>query len=569
MSTEEPKSTWRRTTPSGHIERTSDGPLRAFVRMSIRNKDAVMAAVKAVAALTGPPFLRCSGSQQQDAEGVWLTWPAPAGRLSELTGLVPAWRREPARYFTLACDVVQCVRTAASELDHIYPLRFLLSPAQAFLHQAEGGGEQWTFLPLPVEGASFHDFATASEDASAWLAGDDLLRGAVTDRAYIIGAALYYCLVGDTFVSDLAPRPRVQRKLLNLAGNAKSAQLAFAAALPKSLAGNAESLSRFVMTLLTPSFGRPITPAQAVHEFERMQTELSAPRLAAAWQAEGATARALSILERFAHSAPKADVPWDLLARLREDAGDRTGAAAARRNIARSPQEEEASLVQDMRVAAALGVEGRAELERGVARLRSGLAGKAKRRLSDETFLYLVYVNTALLGNTDESLQLLKRDFAVSWHAILKAILMARLSASRSDWIEVGRCCRDARQGIGRLPDRGSRRGRYALAYVDLLDGLAHMGAVDAGQDSGYLIDAFEKLQAAWSGMQEFQGNELEPPILAAFARLAQTALAQPKLATLASGVRGFCLTVGIPANTTEARLAPPVPWIPERALFG
>src|SRR5262249_2092419 len=154
-----------------------------------------------------PPFLRCT-AMQQDSKGLVLTW-APADRRVTLSELALAWRQNPEVHLPEALETVWHLSRAMSALDHLPKARFIVSPAQLFLSRSAEGREQWSVLLLPVEGAGLRDFATASPDTIAWLSGDDFVRRGMFDHAYVLGAALYYCLIADLYPAHLSQNERL------------------------------------------------------------------------------------------------------------------------------------------------------------------------------------------------------------------------------------------------------------------------------------------------------------------------------------------------------------------------
>jgi hypothetical protein len=188
--------------------------------------------------------------------------------------------------------------------------------------------------------------------------------------------------------------------------------------------------------------------------------------------------------------------------------------------------------------------------------------------LSDQEFLYLVYVNGRWLSQTQESLDFLKREFPVSWHKIVCAMLVARLSADQCAWGNVLRSCRDCRRLIDKLPDKGSAIGRYANAYVDVLDAIAHIRAVEGGMSDAYLEDALVRFENAWSQLRQFEGDDLEPVIESWLVVLTRQAAARPTLDILRLGAEAFCQSLGMERARSEQDLTPPIPWFSEDRVF-
>src|SRR6185295_1086179 len=433
--------------------------------------------------------------------------------------------------------------------------------------------------PLPVEGAGLADFMRADEVFLTWLSAESLLHAAPTDRGYMLGASLYGSLVADLLPPAMGRSERARRRLLSQVSNPARAQSALAAALPKPLAPLASRLTDLVIGQLRPALGRSLTSTQAVSELDRITEELTAQNLADHWEREGKPGNALKILNALARTAPAPDVPWEAVERLRAWAGDVSGAAEATMKRARSPQEQTSIFIARVRELVGGGEPQRRELERLVAALRGAImAGSTKRfdwpadqagsPITDEQYLYLAYVNGRWLANTDEALQWLRRDFSLSWHKVLQSLLAARLSAERATWIEVLHYCRDSRQSITRMPNAGGKAGRYAEVYVNLLDGIAQICAVESqNYPREYLTDAFARLAEAWSQLHEAEGEDLEPAILCWLSWLAELAGSSANLNRLRLGVEAFYQSLGFEPRRGDS-VAPAIPWFDEKRLF-
>ncbi len=550
------------TTPTGRLTLRGDGSVRASVRISTQAPRAAVSAVQAVAALHDSPFLHSAGFQHE-SESLSLVWQSD-GQCVGLPSIVQKWRQSPSTSIPAALALAGIVCRAARDLERLGPQRFLLSPAQVFLLYDDAGHERWGIAPLPLEGATYADFASASPDLLAWSSGDQLLQNGAIDLAYLAGATLYYCLIGEIFPEDLSRSERIRRLLMYRGGNGGRARTVLSAALPKSLGGLAPRISDFIASLLVPAFGRMITPARAVLELELLESELTAPKLAAAWEGEGNLHFAVAILNSFKKWAPESAVPWRTLARLCAQTGDVAGAKEAACHFEPSPPEREANFVHQIRSLAGRGAEGRADLEKAVARLDNRNPPEA---LSDQEFLFLVYAKGRWLNQIDEALGFLNRDFPVSWHKIIHTLLDARFSAERARWGDVLRRCREGRAMVDKLPDRGSAAGRYATAYLELLDGIGHVRAVEAGMSEAYLEEAVVKLENTWIALREFEPDDMEACVPAWLLVVLQRIAGKPGKELLQISVEAFCHSTGIDL-TRDAHQPAFVPWFSEERIF-
>ncbi len=560
-------STGQWTTPLGTFAVAKDGTISAFVRTSLRTAEQVTAAVNAVAGLTQAPFLPCGGLRRGE-QGFSVVWPARGTVRQSLESLAPSWREAPERHLADALCAAACVSRAIGELQHLAPSRFLLSPAQVFLESSADGRQSWTVLPLPIETARFRDMATASPVLTSWLGGNDMFGARGPDRAHILGAVLYHSLVGDTYLPASSRIHRLQRLISYRAGNAARLRMALDAAIPPSLAAGARDLFDFVTGALAPSVGRRLTEAQAAAALQRLQTALSAPLLAGAWESLGRPDLALEILESYARVTPEEEVPWQTLTRLR---GLRAG--DGRTDGGRDPSDDSVplpvaagnarSVIARIRAAADLGPPGREQL----ACLLAELLGPELPTLSEDEYLYVAYAKARWLDAGADAIQLLSRPCAASWNRAVRALLRARLHAGEKGWLQTVSHCRDCVQLIQGLPGRGSERGSYAMAYALLLDAQAHMAAVAAGSSSEYLEDAWHRLDRARPLVSANSFAPLAAEVNARIAELRRQVDRFPQLAALAveiDAARGSKYVAPALGGSAEGDLT----WPDDQRLF-
>jgi hypothetical protein len=567
------RSEFNVTLPTGRLSLFEDGTALATLRVSIRNREAALAAIASLSGLDSNRFW-LSSSFKQDAEGLHLSYAKPAHEVTPLTQVVRQWRDEPALYLGRVLDLARQLVHATGELEQLGPLGFHLSPVHIFSVRTEAGKEGWRVLPLPMEGATFADFVRADDDCWVWLSSDELLGAMRGDRAYALGATLYYCLIADLFPQEISRAERIRRSLLYRVGHPSLAREVLAGALPKSQVATANRLFDFIMGLLCPSLGRPLTAAQASGELDRFYEELSPHRLSCQWELEGPThvSRARKILEAFVHTVPEYEVPWETLERLREKDGDPVAAADA--TARRYSSTETFSVINRVRELIDAGDERKPELDRLTSTLRETVtldqqAHPKTHRLSEEEYLYLAYANGRRLGRPDEALLWLKRDFSVSWHKVLYRILVSRLLADKADWREVLQNCREGRRLVSKLPDTGGTIGRYADAYLDLLYGIAHICAVyQQSYSQDYLHDAFTHLGSAWINLQRAEAEDLSDALISWLSWLGELASRNPQLTMLGLGVEAFLHTFGALASQRQRAGSPPIPWFDEAKLF-
>ena len=165
------------------------------------------------------------------------------------------------------------------------------------------------------------------------------------------------------------------------------------AALPQALAPLGDELAALIAAELGPSNGRNIASTKFVRELDRLRRELSASRLAVAWERESNDACALNLLNAMIRSSPKNEIPWPLVARLRDRAGDGEGAHSATETAAAQPTDQQQTPLRHLNALTRRGEAGRTELERSVAQLRGSTPQSEAPAIGDEEQLYLAYIN--------------------------------------------------------------------------------------------------------------------------------------------------------------------------------
>lgn len=560
-------------TPAGVVELCEGGAIRVTIHDQGGNGAHGTLPQPAMNRL-GDGFLLDFSEKALGAEGRAFEVTAQGVKRIPLPSLVLAWRRSSASHLPQVLQLANSLARACREMDQLRTARFLLSPAQVFWCVAEDR-EHWELVPLPLLSPTMEEFAASSPDALAWLTPDAVLGTGGFDWARMVSVALYYCLAGEVFPRDLPQNERLKRLLQNRAGNQARLRSAITLALPKTLAGQGAEFSKFLWSLLSPSHTDSMNPAQVSRRFGEFLDEFSALRLAGAWEMEHNPHLALDILNLFARSSRPEEVPWQTLARLHALTGDADGAAEIKARHPEAGEAERVSLIARLRDLAAKGEEGREELEAQVARIRPGqparqashnAASPSSAPPGDEEFLYLAYVDGRWLGKVGEALQLLERDFSISWYRVVREVLAARLNAEQPSWPKVSWHCRAGRSVIEKLPDQGGTNGRYAAGYLDLLDGIAHMKAVEGGLGAAYLADSLVKLQSAWVNLHKVSPERKDASLGGWLATLTQRMKERPELALMAISAEAFCQAEGIALSGETANRQ--LPWFSEEFLF-
>lgn len=558
----------------GELSIAAHGTATARLRLSRRNSEAAQAALQALAQQDARQFWLCHQVEPEPSgTGLSLHFAKSVSQVIPLAHLVARWRKEPAIYLLRALSLAQYLVTVTGLLEQLRPNRFPLSPAQVCCLVDEDGKERWTVLPIAAVGVDVADFVAADECSWIWLSSDELLGVAQSDKAYLMGAVLHYCLVADLFSCETDRAGRVRRLLTYRAGQPAQTHRALAAALPKSRVATARELTDFIHAVLAPRQGRPLTPASATQTLDRFQSTLTAPQLAWEWEEQppGYAMIARGILEEMVCTTSDSDIPWESVRRLRALTGDAAGAADAERRVRVSTDGD--PLVTLLRHLLALGDERKEELRTLIEGLSPGRTtnGESTPAHSEDECLYLAYASARGLQQPDRALAWLNCNFTSSWRAIVCSVLRARILLDANKWTDAARSCKEAKRLAAKLPDAESRSSRYISGYLELLDGIAHLCAVVMGSYSAqYLNDAFTRFESAWNSSAGAQSDELRSDVSVWLAWMGQSAATTAGLKALAIGIDAFLEGEGL----TPAQLGsgdgqrPALPWFEEMRLF-
>jgi hypothetical protein len=488
-----------------------------------------------------------------------------------LAAAIPRWRAAPATYLpelvTLARYLATCV-AITTERDApvaIAPLFVRYTPAS----QVRPRGA-FRLLAVPRVDCGLAEWARASCEAWGWLPGDVLLgRPTPHAGAYAIGAALHTVLAGDLFpVRSVAERFR--RALRGQLGAPGAVGRAARAGLPASFGEEAEALQALVTALLAPE-----PPRDWRDQLARVCDRLDAHRVAVRWEYEHEIETARQILERLAATAPRARVPWEVLARLRGRDRDEAGELAAVLDAFGDgdPDEVRPLVAHVRRVAHKLEAvdAGKPTPCRDWIARAIAAVDRLGDRLGDLDRIHVAHVEARYLDGADRAKARLARRAAGGWDEILRRAVLARLHAATTEWPQVAKLCKDARLAVQAMPGAGGALGAYLIAYLDYLDGIAHFGAIGLYAAAGYLADAFERFVAALDGARAICAPG-DPLVGAAidwlrWLRALACQLQLPDARAIGAGITAYLAAHGVSHEVT-GRGVPPLIWYDEHRLL-
>ena len=134
----------------------------------------------------------------------------------------------------------------------------------------------------------------------------------------------------------------------------------------------------------------------------------------------------------------------------------------------------------------------------------------------------------------------------------------------------VSRLCKEARGLYESMPDKGGKAGLYAMAYLHLLDGIAHVGAVSLYKNASFYNDAFD----AFGRSLELATRVGDDPMIRAclrwfgwLGRFTRSGV-EATSSILSAGIEAVLKSHGLTIDAMAAAGIPEIPWYDEAWLF-
>jgi hypothetical protein len=175
------------------------------------------------------------------------------------------------------------------------------------------------------------------------------------------------------------------------------------------------------------------------------------------------------------------------------------------------------------------------------------------------------------LGEKADRLGLAHRKFAGRWNDATARLMQARLLLTTGQaYNQVSRLSREARSLYESMPEKGGTAGLYAIGYLHLIDGVAHVGAVSLYKSDSFYSDAFEAFGRALDLAVRANHDALIQSCLRWFGWLGRfSAVAQhPNQPLLTAGIEAVLRSHGLTRESVAAGGVPEIPWYDEVQLF-
>ncbi len=472
--------------PVGELVETPDRRLRVTMAHNARTRGLVQSIVERLDGIAAEWFWIPTTVDEYEGDLV-LEYSLAADQSMTFSEALPRMRARPAVYLPEIVEMARYLEACTRVLAQV-EVTALIAPA-CLRYAPDRDEGAWRLMVVPLVDATLADWARAIPESWMWTPSRALLgRSAPNAGAYAVGAALCHALAGDLFPTGLPSGGRFRRTLGGPIGPGARLTGIVAKAVPDSFGDEGLALSALALALLEPT-----PPSDWQKLLAQLGEQLAPYRTAVRWEYEGKVDVARGILERFAASTPKEHVPWDVLSRLRGADQDYGGALEAAIDALGSGDEGIRDLAAVTRRIAHSRppLESRPMIEKAIAAVDA-----LGTRVGDLGRLHFAHIEARYLERWNEAQQRLAQPAKDPWDNVLRATLLARIHAARSEWAHVARICKEARTATVAMPGQGGNLGQYLVAYVDYLDGIAHYGAVTTYNDPGYLADAFSRMVA-------------------------------------------------------------------------
>ncbi len=504
--------------------------------------------------------------------GIELEYPDESRKLSPVSAKLAEWGSDLPAALPQILSLGRFALTAAEELAEKGVQDVRVSPA--FVRFLPGGIPTWRLLPAPVGEAVLADWARAEADAWLWSAPPALLGGRANDPVHALGAALHHALVGALFAETLSKREKFGRLLRSRIGIPARIEAAVRSSLPDRCGRDADALTALILVCLHPRDGKRPALAVARKRFEELEKKFSPEALAQLWESEKRPDVAARLLQLLRPPEPPKPVPlppgdcWSDTAKRLRDQGDLTGALEAAWNAVTTEGPAYCRLY--LGIVQQLG----ARFPRPLAELTAAIERLTKAfgpQLDESSFLHIVHLRTRYLGIPTTELGGVERPYESRWNEGVSLLLRASLQIREGKaYGQVSRLCKEGRMRFEATPEGGGATGAYARAYLNLIDGIAHIGYVSSNGNVEYYADALDCFMRCYDLASRVDAEELVRASFRWFGWLARLTCSypDPPLAQVYLGVKAILQSHGLLAEEMSARGVPEIPAYDEARLF-
>jgi len=562
--------------PKGQLLVEADGTLIAQVRASRTARQQMRDWFERLAA-SRPRRVMAHSRVEDGQRGFEVHYEPQPREAVSLAAAIDQWRSDPAVSIPVILELGRFVFEVAGNMADSGFGDVLV--ALATVRLVPGSPDHWRLVPVPTGAISLADWSRAEPDTWLWVTRETVIGGDRIDPVYVLGAALHQAIAGPLVPRCLPAREKFPRLLRGRMGLPARLGTAVRSVLPRSLEEDAAALERLILDCLEPIPSARPSPASVRDRFSSLSDKLATERLIRYWGFENQqaiVARLSELVERppaptgaSSSSSPSTPVvPWDVQVPKLVERGDLAGALEAAWNDIEEngPSRIRFYMAVVQRIAARLpgpSTEVSAAIDR--------LVGAYGARLDESDVLRLAHIRMRHLGEKTDRLGVAHRKFESRWNDATARLMQARLLLTTGQgYNQVSRLCKDARGLYESMPEKGGRAGLYATAYLHLLDGIAHIGAVSLYRNESFYNDAFAEFGRALEIASRAGHDALIQACLRWFGWLGRfTVVAQGlPFSLLSTGIEAVLKSHGLTSAAVAAAGVPEIPWYDEVQLF-
>jgi hypothetical protein len=543
--------------PLGEMTELSGGRVRVVMPLNARTRGLVQSIVERLDGVAAEWFWVPSHVDEMGSELI-LDYALEKEHHMSFATALPRFTAKPAVHLPELVEAARYLEACTRVLERI-EVSALVAPASLRYCPDRDEGA-WRMMVIPLVDAGIADWAKSAQEAWLWTPAKALLgKSAPNAGAFAIGVMLCTALLGDLFPAHLAPGIRFKRALRGWLGSVRGVTKVIQDALPASFTDEAAALAALCVSLVE---GAP--PSDWQQQLAQLGEKLAPYRTAVRWEYEGKIDVARGVLERFAASAPKQHVPWDVLSRLRGRDQDFSGALQAAIDALGADEDgvRELAAVTRRLAHSRPPEECRPMIEKALAAV-----DQLGPRLGDLGRLHFAHIEARYLSKRENAMGRLHQPAKAPWDNVLRGVILARCHAGRSEWAHCARVCKESRAAVQAMELGGGNLGVYTVAYLDYLDGVAHYGATSLYNDPGYLADAFARVTSSLDATAKV--CDASDPLIEAnvhwlywIGDLANR-LDVPEAKAIRTGISAYLAASGLAKRISEQqrREAPPLVW--------
>jgi hypothetical protein len=481
--------------PVGEMEYSDNESIRIKLDKHYSKPGQIKAHLQALKRLDSSRYLLPNLQEIKMKEGrLYLSYPQVLHKRIPFTDILSTWQKNPQIQIPVFLHLAKFLVSCSQQLRQAGIALLPFSPLFLFYTLCSYG--PWHLILLPVSDIKIGDWAQADPLSWQWISSKTLLEGSLTTESILYASILHFCLSGDLFPELLTRQEKFKHLLKGWTKPRPAFYITLSDALPISLDEERKNFEKVTENLLNPNHSIHSDKELFQTCIETLEKDFSIYRLASRWEYEHKTDVALELLLNYSDFAGQESIPWRMVARLKEQDGDWEGGLDARLKALKFDEDDAVrnSICCLFRIATLEAVTGgHSFFVEAFNKVNSALC----RPLEEFHALQMAHLESRYLREYDKAQERLRKDFSDPWNQLLRLMIRARILCIQEEYPAVSSLCKQGVRIINKLHNQGLNKGRYVLSYLQILDGIAHFGAVGRLSDVSYLINAFDCFTAA------------------------------------------------------------------------